>query len=374
MSELFDKFEFMRNFGSAHREMDEKHSLWHLLHRLDELSDYIKCVEAMRECLSDERITSEGLTNFRKYIETLYNDACFAEMKKDIIELKKKTYDIQSVTIGINVNERFEAVSMGLVSINNKPFKKSGIVSNFADAIASKNKIQSGTDWDGDMRYHLVEKEHTESVFKFIENLGGFMAVRNTPFVDGRIRSTLVNISQIIPEFIYYIRFAEFITRYSEKGFTFSAPELLNHADTSMDTRDAYNLKLALNSESMKDIVGNDLIFDKEHTIYILTGANRGGKTTITQAIGLMYVLAQGVRNVSDSGIFIRSVPKTACFSLTRRFQLLHSRKDIISQETPSRLFYRKRSERYTTLICTSWPPTQRSSAKMRKVPEYRHL
>ena len=341
MSELFDKFEFMRNFGSAHREMDEKHSLWHLLHRLDELSDYIKCVEAMRECLSDERITSEGLTNFRKYIETLYNDACFAEMKKDIIELKKKTYDIQSVTIGINVNERFEAVSMGLVSINNKPFKKSGIVSNFADAIASKNKIQSGTYWDGDMRYHLVEKEHTESVFKFIENLGGFMAVRNTPFVDGRIRSTLVNapdgngissstfyldgvlnkmldsivrklrdtlskyadiaiinISQIIPEFIYYIRFAEFITRYSEKGFTFSAPELLNDADTSMDTRDAYNLKLALNSESMKDIVGNDLIFDKEHTIYILTGANRGGKTTITQAIGLMYVLAQG-------GIFV---------------------------------------------------------------------
>lgn len=37
----------------------------------------------------------------------------------------------------------------------------------------------------------------------------------------------------------------------------------------------------------------NDLIFDDEHLAYILTGANRGGKTTITQAIGLLFVLAQ---------------------------------------------------------------------------------
>jgi len=46
--------------------------------------------------------------------------------------------------------------------------------------------------------------------------------------------------------------------------------------------------------EKPDDIVDNDLDFDKEHSIYILTGANRGGKTTITQAVGLMFVLAQG--------------------------------------------------------------------------------
>ncbi|MFQ7713922.1 MAG: hypothetical protein ACLRI8_05205 [Agathobacter rectalis] len=33
--------------------------------------------------------------------------------------------------------------------------------------------------------------------------------------------------------------------------------------------------------------------------MYILTGANRGGKTTITQAVGQLFVLAQG-------GIYIR--------------------------------------------------------------------
>lgn len=341
MSELFEKIEFIRNFTGSHIEIDEKLGFWHLMHRLDELNDYIKCVEAMRECLSNAKIKSEGLLNFKKHIDELYEEACFAEMKKDIAELKSKASGIQSVTLGINVNERFEAVSMGLMSVNNKPFKKSNIVSNFADAITSKNKLHEGTDWDGDMHYHQIDKNNDHSVGKFIENAGAYMALRSTPFVDGRIRSTvvktpdgdgtanstfyldkvinkmldslvkklrdtltrysdiaIVNISQIIPEFMYYIRFAEYISKYMEKGFKFCKAQLTDDENVSMDAKDLYNLKLAMNLQSSEDIVYNDLSFDNDHTIYILTGANRGGKTTITQAAGLMFVLAQG-------GIFV---------------------------------------------------------------------
>lgn len=351
MTELFDKIEFIRNFGSTRIDNDEKIGLWHLFHRLDELKDYILCVESMRECLSDERITSEGLTGFKKYLDSLYNDACFAEMKKDIFELKQKTSDIRSVTIGINVNERFEAVSMGLISINDTTFKKSNIISNFADAISSKNKIQHGNEWDGNMHYQLIEKEKTESVMKFMENLSGFMTIRDKPFMDAGIRSTIVaaangdgvqnstfyldkilnkildslvkklrntlskyadiaiiNITQLIPEFMYYIRFAEFVSKYREKGYSFCEPQVLDSDRNDMDAQGLYNLKLALNSMPMEDIVCNDLIFDKAHTIYILTGANRGGKTTLTQAVGLMYVLAQGGISVPASSFSYKPV------------------------------------------------------------------
>ncbi|MBQ9898473.1 MAG: DNA mismatch repair protein, partial [Ruminococcus sp.] len=311
---------------------------------------YIRCVEAMRECLEAEDIRSEGLLNFRNYIGELYDEACFAEMKKDIAALKEKSSDIQSVTLGINVNERFEAVSMGLISVNNKPFKKSGIVSSFADAISSKDKIHDGTDWDGDMHYHQADRQHTASVGAFVEKLAGFSAVSSTPFVDGRIRSTvvrtpdgdgvsnstfyleniltkmldslvkklrdtltkyanvaIVNISQMIPEFMYYIRFAEFISKHTERGFRFCEPELTD-GSSLMDARGFYNLKLAVSLGSMDEIVCNDLGFDAEHTIYILTGANRGGKTTLTQAAGLLYVLAQGGISVPAESFRYRPV------------------------------------------------------------------
>lgn len=41
-------------------------------------------------------------------------------------------------------------------------------------------------------------------------------------------------------------------------------------------------------------MVPNDLDFDAQHRVYILTGANRGGKTTITQAVGISFLIAQG--------------------------------------------------------------------------------
>ena len=336
MTELFDKVEFIRNFGIMHKDSDEKLGLWHLMHRLEDLSNYIKCVEEMRNCLADAEISSDGLIKFKEHIDMLYNEAFFAEMKKDIAALKITASDIKSVTIGINVNERFEAVSMGLVSVNDKPFKKSGLISNFADAISSKNKIQSGSEWNGDMHYHMVEQEKDNGAVAFLEKTAAVQIAQN-PLMDIRTKSTIVNmpegdgannstfylenvlnkmldslvkklrdtltkyanvavvnISQLIPEFVYYIRTAEFVESCMEKDFPFCEPQLVSNDGCSMNAKGFYNLKLAVNIPDKNDIVYNDLVFDNEHTIYILTGANRGGKTTVTQAVGLMFVLAQG--------------------------------------------------------------------------------
>ena len=337
MMELFDKIQFMRDFSSMHKTTDEELGLWHLFHRLDELDSYIMTVETMRDRLCDERICSEGLISLRDYITGLYEDACFAEMKKDIAALKMKASDVQSVTLGINVNERFEAVSIGLVSVNKKPFKKSGIVSNFADAIAGKDKIQDTSDWDGDMHYQLIGKEEKTGAADVIKNKIGVMTIQSsiasdarpkstvvgTPADDGvsgstfyldtvvnkmlsslvkRLRDTLtkyanvaiVNISGLVPEFVYYIRCAEFIGGLMEKGCVFSQPQPVAEGETSMEAKGFYNLKLAMKTENVSEIVANDLSFDQKHTVYILTGANRGGKTTITQAVGQLFILAQG--------------------------------------------------------------------------------
>ena len=202
-------------------------------------------------------------------------------------------------------------------------------------AIASGDQIQSGNEWDGDMHYHPIENKKENSVASFVEKVSGFAAVRSTPLMDGRIRATvinsvqgddtnnvpfyldkvlnkmldqlirklrdtlnkyaniaIINISRIIPEFIYYIRFADFIERQMKRGFSFCEAQ----ADKSipMKAEGFYNLRLAVSLENADDVVCNDLGFDADHTVYILTGANRGGKTTLTQGIGLMFVLAQG--------------------------------------------------------------------------------
>lgn len=338
MTELLDHVSFIKDFGSFKKEMDKDSGIWDLLHRIDDINDYIKSVEAMRECLSSSSIKSEGLLGLKKYIDEIYEDGFFEQLKKDIKDVKTDAASVQSITVGINLNQRFEANGIGLISINNKPFKKSGFISNFADAITSKDGINDGTNWKGDMHFHQVDPQGGLPM-KNIEAFGGFMAMQSTPLVDNKVRSSIVkigaedsnsevtyymdkvagklighlvkrlreimskyvrvsifNIINLIPEFMYYIRFAEYIEGLKAKGFIFNKATPVANEDgvKLMDAKDVYNIKLVKNVKTADEIVTNDLIFDGDNLVYILTGANRGGKTTITQAIGQEFLLAQG--------------------------------------------------------------------------------
>lgn len=332
ISELFEKIEFNKQYGVIRKSKDEVEGLWFLMHRLNQYRDYITCVDALKECLGDDRIKSQGLKDYRSYIDEVYADAHFNELKKDLEKLTKETSEIQSVTIGMNLNSRLEAVSMGIVSVNNKPFKKSGIVSNFADGIGG-DKIKEGNEWNGDMHYRLVEKTQGQSFSGFMgevvkatnplvrsasasttTSIASGDALANSPAqfdtvlnrmldvmaknlrrtLDKYSEMALTEVADVIPEFVYYIRFIDFLSNIEAKGFKLTKAKAVPKNEVSMEAKGFYNFKLALNLLNPKDLVVNDLDFDYDHTIYILTGANRGGKTTATQGIGLLYALAQG--------------------------------------------------------------------------------
>ena len=343
ISELFEKIEFNKQYGVIRKSKDEVEGLWFLMHRLNQYRDYITCVDALKECLGDERIKSQGLKDYRAYIDEVYADAHFNELKKDLEKLTKETSEIQSVTIGMNLNGRLEAVSMGIVSVNNKPFKKSNIVSNFADGIGG-DKIKEGNEWNGDMHYRVVEKQATQGFTNFMTeaikatnpltrsasanttaSIANGDGIANSPAqfdtvlnrmldvmakslrrtLDKYSEMALSEVADVIPEFIYYIRFIDFLSKIEAKGFKLTKPKAVPKGDVSMQAKGFYNFKLAMNLLTPKDLVVNDLDFDNDHTIYILTGANRGGKTTATQGIGLLYALAQGgVYVPADSFVF----------------------------------------------------------------------
>ena len=44
--EILGRISLLKDYGSFNREYDEGASIWDLLHRLDEINDYIRCVES----------------------------------------------------------------------------------------------------------------------------------------------------------------------------------------------------------------------------------------------------------------------------------------------------------------------------------------
>ena len=348
MSQLLEHVQVIKDFGILKRDVGAKAGLWELLHKLDEINDYIHSVESIYNCLDKADIKSAGLIALKAYVSEIYKDSYFEELKKDIDNIKMDTSEVQSVTIGINLNNRFEAESIGLVSVNNKQFKTSTILQNFSSA----KGIKDTTEWKGDMHYKPIEKDSVNVAGK-IEKLGGFMAMNSTAFVTSDVRKSIVNIpdddsnsdvpkyldqvaskmlnllvkklkevlvkyvglsigniTNLIPEFAYYIRGAELIEKLQKRGFTFCKAEAVDGPECFMDAHGVYNMKLALEGgvASFEDVVTNDLDFNNDNLAYILTGANRGGKTTITQAIGQLFVMAQSGLYVTGTGLKYKPV------------------------------------------------------------------
>lgn len=334
--ELLRQVDNLQDYMSTKRNIDKTDGIWTLTRRLKEVRDYILCIEALENALSQETLHSEGLKNLRDYVRRIQSDCAFAELKSDIAGLYLETKKVKSVTLGVNLNENYEAESMGIVSLNDKPFTKANVLSAFTQKLGRQDVIQQGSDWNGSMAYHasaddenappsMIEK--TMLIFGAAANpligLGiGLAHIRNksseetvverlesvaTKMLTATVRElktvlanhatvSIYSITNLIPEFLYYILWADYVEKLTKEGYSFCRAEAMEEASSCrMSAEDICNLKLPVVAKlPPADVVGNDLIFDKEHTTYILTGANRGGKTTITQAVGQMFVLAQG--------------------------------------------------------------------------------
>ena len=143
-------------------------------------------------------------------------------------------------------------------------------------------------------------KDVTRYTDRIVNHMISHMVKRVREVLNKYVSITITDMTDLIPELLYYIKWAEYIQKLQEQGFTFAKASVYKAGENESDpymmqARGIYNLKLAVfETEESGNIVPNDMDFDRNRRVYILTGANRGGKTTITQAVGQLFVLAQG--------------------------------------------------------------------------------
>jgi len=327
--EVFEQINFMKEYSGTNRGIETNAGAFDLLQRMNDIGKYISCIESLYRCLNESEIKSEGLQNLKEYISELYNDNGFMGMKKDIASLRADTSNVKSITVGINLNEAYEADSIGIVSLNDKYFTRSGILTNFLDHMKVKeDQISHGNTWDEEYNYEpfdmrdkgasddgnlaraavfnplaletlLKVPDSDESIRGITSHMNEIadqllkkMVHRLKSVLDRYSMITITDVTGLMPEFIYYIRWAEYIEKLMAAGFSFTRPVC---SDKAMDARGLYNLKLAsLDGKSPEDVVVNDMDFSDEHRVWLLTGANRGGKTTVTQAVGQLFFMAEG--------------------------------------------------------------------------------
>lgn len=289
LSELVKELRILNDFDSVKMTIEQA-SIWELINRLNELYSYIVCIENFKECLQCESISSEGLKQVKDLVDSVYEGSGFQYLKEDISRLTEDVARIRSLTLGVNLDGNLNPTEVKLISMNNTTFKDKdssvlkSLANAFADGLANSvvRKTPKVIDPLMNALTHRVEELLKGTVKDLKATLNNYVDVRG------------YSVTKLIPELIYYIRFSEMTTRISEMGLPITKAKIDMNSRKLLNLKEFYSIKLALhNGEHKGPVVKNDLIFDENHGQFILTGPNRGGKTILTQGVGLLVLFAQ---------------------------------------------------------------------------------
>ncbi len=315
----------------------ESSSLWQLVNRLRELDGYVDCITEIKSTLESLDIRSEGLKTLREKVQTMYSDSGFPELKADIIETLKEVRNVKSITLGVNLDDMLKPQAVGVISLNDRHFTNSGLLKKFMNFASKQSELNHGTDVSAFTSFHPANPSVSTGKIGLSKAVIG--AQNDVPEIYGSaltgadpmsdalkkvvtdiLKRTVNNLKSVLnkyvgisgysfislmPEILFYIRFSELCDKIKATGLPLCKAEIVSGESRMCDAKDIYNLKLAIRKVKGEDgeIVTNDFSFGESGHIYILTGPNRGGKTTITQAVGLAFLLAQNGIYVPASSI-----------------------------------------------------------------------
>ena len=303
----------------------EAPSLWQLVNRLREIDGYVDCITKIKTTLENIDVRSDGLNTLKAQTTEIYNSSGFPELKKDIAETLNEVRNVKSITLGVNLDDMLRPKAVGVISLNDKHFSDSGLLRRVLKLANKQDEIHHGTDVKGFTAFHPANPSTSSSglgqVVIGAQNDVNHIATSGLTGADPMsdalkkvvtdiLKRTVNNLKTVLnkyvgvsgysfltlmPEIIFYIRFSELCDKIKSKGLPLCKAQVTDKSDRSCSIRDIYNLKLAIRAVEGEEneIVTNDFSFDENGRIYILTGPNRGGKTTITQAVGLAFLLAQ---------------------------------------------------------------------------------
>ena len=324
MEELVVKLADLRDIERFQKDQ-EGSALWSLVNRLREIDDYVTCITAMKDVLEELDVKSEGMLTLRQIIRDISADSGFPELRQDIDETFEKVRRIKSITIGVNLDSMLRPASAGVVSLNDIEYRESNLMRRFMNFADRKDELHHGTDTGSIRVFHPATPIKAVEFNRKIELNDNMTGVRTrTSVVTGAdslsnaIKDTVTNIMKqtvneikntirryvnisgymlinLMPEILFYIRWAELIEKIMATGMPVCKARILPPEKRDCSFKGLYNLKLAINKAGGEDIniITNDIDFNDDMRIFILTGPNRGGKTIFTQAWGIAMLLAQ---------------------------------------------------------------------------------
>jgi DNA mismatch repair protein MutS len=247
---------------------------------LDAVGIYCNLVRNLADDLSDFRLQSKGLTNFRDYLIGHVESG-------DFNRLQDQTRNLQQDLAPIQYCVRIKG---GGFKVHRREAEQ-----NYSAAIEETfAKFRQGAVKDYRVQFsESVQMNHIEAkVLEFVTRLH--------PETFSKLDSYCANNSDFLNRTIatfdreiqFYIAYLDHIEKFKRRGMAFCYPAL---ADQREDIHGYDTFDLALADNLLREEVSpvtNDFYLKGDERVIVVSGPNQGGKTTFARAFGQAHYLA----------------------------------------------------------------------------------
>lgn len=272
-----------------------------------ELNDNISQMEAFVDCMEKchsfvleygGKIKSAGIKVVLREIESHYNSDDFKKLIGEIKELKTVLEnDIQSVTIGINLDNLMRPTEVMLLSVDKEPIRKATLF----ERLFRKDKKSEPLSEVYVRKYKDGQvAEIDKKLFQELDALGrDYIRRANTAMNRCYVECTdfLVKLS---PQIDFYVGAKGLCERAAKTGLPVCRPKIVSKEKRIFICRDMHDpvlsnktAALIFRGDEARPILTNDCRLDDDARIFLITGTNNGGKTTYIRSVAVNRILAQ---------------------------------------------------------------------------------
>lgn len=271
---------------------DDDWGILELTRRLTDLSLYVRAVTELRAALTEASPRSRGLRALRDGLAAEMEGATFRALEEELPPLRDRIKQGECITIAINLKPSWEPDSAAILSIGPRAAGRGTML----------DRLFHGSDQARALtplrRADPVNIHNQDNVlFRDLRTLLEATAGPALAALEKFHEVSAAKLTHLEPEFAFYIGAAALLQRLQAAGLPLCRPEVAPAEERACHVRGGYNIALALRlladrTPGAKRVVPSDITFDGDiGRIWILTGPNRGGKTTFIRAAGLTHIL-----------------------------------------------------------------------------------
>lgn len=253
-------------------KMNVQKAAWHI----QEIVQYAEATEKLFEALQETDIQSRGMHMLRDFLEEYLSAESYREMSG---RAKTLLQELHSFRLKLTYENN-------LVILTQE--ETEGAYDSFLKECFGGLEYKMKNPFGENVALNRLEQE----LLRILEDKNPTFFKSCENFLEKYAEYAKPQILDLAVELTYYLSFYGFEQKMQELGFVFATPA--NNEEHMMYADGLYDLALAcVNCREGKEVVSNDMRYEKEESFFVVTGPNQGGKTTFARSLGQLVFFSK---------------------------------------------------------------------------------